>query len=63
MAGKGNVYLHIDTSDLRECLLALKTLYSPKVFNKMMYRVMSRAATRTKTIVAQEVPADYHAKA
>lgn len=59
---KANVAIHVDTTDLNELISQLRLLYTQDKFNTIMYRVLTRAATRTKTIVRKEVPTDYMAK-
>lgn len=62
MANKANVVFHVDISDAKGMIEALRLMYTKDAFHKIMYRVFQRAATKTKVIVKKEVPADYKAR-
>lgn len=53
--------LSIDTSDAQDLMNGLSRAYDERTFQQLMYRVMQRAGTRTRTLVKKLVPADYHA--
>lgn len=54
-------FLSIDYSELDELISGVKKVYTDREFNQLMYRVMVRAASKTKTLVKQEAPVEYYA--
>lgn len=53
-------YLQLDISDVQETIDALRAVHTPEQFERLMYRVFSRAGGRVKTILKKEIPKEYH---
>lgn len=62
MAKKGNQLLSIDTSDVEDLMNGLKQALTQAQYRQLMFRVMTRAATRTKVLIKKAVQNEYHAK-
>ena len=57
-----SVYLEIDASELTERIERLHALLTPEQFQRIMYRVYSRAAGTIRKAVRTDLPHQYHIK-
>ena len=55
-----SVYLEIDASELTERMERLRALLTPDQFQRIMYRVYSRAAGTIRRAVREDLPHQYH---
>lgn len=54
--------LEVDLADATELIQSLRRYYTEDQFGRILYRVLRRTATRTKTVTQREVPVDYNAR-
>lgn len=51
--------INIDISDATKKIEALQKVHTERELNQLVYRAFSRAASKTKTILKQEIPKEY----